>query len=241
MPIGIMTNVLTVAVAGAVGGLISKFLPQKIVTFLTDIFGFCSITIGITALTKINSLTVVILSVLLGSVIGAFCDFDLHISQLISGAMEHLPVQKGNALGESQRNMMCMLAAIVCFSGTGIFGAISEGLDGNSSILMAKSVMDFASILIFAVQLGGIIALFSIPQAVVFLTLYFAASFLAPFFTAAAIADFKAVGGLLTLVIGYNLLAGVNNWKVIKVLNMIPALAVVLIISHLCSVLSISL
>ena len=155
--------------------------------------------------------------------------------------MKHLPGRAGSALSESQHNLLCMMAAIICFSGTGIFGAISEGLDGNSSILVAKSVMDFASILIFAVELGGIIALFAIPQAAIFLVLYFAASFLAPFFTATAIADFKAVGGILTLVIGYNLLARVNSWKNLKVLNMIPALAVVLIVSRLCSVLSLSL
>lgn len=241
MPIGILTNVLTVAAAGVLGGLISKYLPARIVSFLTDIFGFCSITIGITALSNVSSLTVVILSVLLGSAIGAACDLDRLISWLISGAIDRLPTGDKKAFGESKRNLMCTLAAIVCFSGTGIFGAISEGLDGNSGILMAKSVMDFASILIFAVQLGGIIAFFAVPQAVVFLTLFFAASFLAPLFTAAAISDFKAVGGVLTLVIGYNLLAGVNSWKPIKVLNMTPALAVVLAISRLCAVLSVSL
>lgn len=241
MPVGIMTNVLTVATAGVLGGIISKYLPGRMVSFLTDIFGFCSITIGINALTKINSLTIVILSILLGSAIGALCDIDRHISRLITNTMGHLPTQKEQSLGENQKNLLCTLAAIVCFSGTGIFGAISEGLDGNSSILMAKSVMDFASILIFAVQLGGVIALFAIPQGAVFLLLYFAATLLAPLFSASAVSDFKAVGGLLTFVIGYNLLAGVNHWKVIKVLNMIPALAVVLIVSRLCSFLSIPL
>lgn len=240
MPIGIMTNVLTVAVAGTLGGFISKYLPQRVVSFLKDTFGFCAITLGISSLTKMNSLTMVILSVLLGSAIGAACDIDRLISRLISGTIAHLPTG-GRTFDEAQRSLLCTLAAIVCFSGTGLFGAISEGLDGSGSILMAKSVLDFATILIFAVQLGSIIALFAIPQAVVFLTLFFAASFLSPFFTAQAIADFKAVGGLLTLVIGYNLLAGLNNWKVIKVLNMIPALAVVLIVSRLCAVLGVAL
>lgn len=241
MPVGIMTNVLTVAAAGILGGIISKYLPGRMVSFLTDIFGFCSITIGISALTKMNSLTIVILSILLGSAIGALCDIDRYISRLITGAMGCLASQNSKPLDEARKELLCTLAAIVCFSGTGIFGAISEGLDGNGSILMAKSVMDFASILIFAVQLGGVIALFAVPQAAVFLLLYFAAAWLAPLFSASAISDFKAVGGLLTLVIGYNLLAGVNHWKVIKVLNMIPALAVVLIASRLCSIFSIPL
>lgn len=49
------------------------------------------------------------------------------------------------------------------------------------------------------------------------------------------------MGVLLTFVIGYKLLAGVNHWKVIKVLNMIPALAVVLIASCLCNLFSVTL
>ncbi len=233
MPIGIMTNVLTVAIAGALGGVIKNRISQNIITNLTDIFGFCSITIGITVVSEINNVTVVIISILLGTIIGAVLNLDGMISGLISKLVAFFSSKYKSNSADSQQNMLCMMAVIVCFSGTGIFGAISEGLEGNSSILLAKSVMDFASILIFSVRIGGITALFSIPQAVIFITLYFAASFLAPLFNTVAIRDFKAVGAVITVVIGYNLLGNVNGWKNIKILNMIPSLAIVLIISNI--------
>ena len=82
-------------------------------------------------------------------------------------------------------------------------------------------------------QLGYIITIMAVPQLVIFLILFFAASALAPVFTAESIANFKATGGVLTVVIGYNLIGAQSGWKKIKVLNMIPALVFALLISWL--------
>ena len=232
MPVGIIINVCTVVVAGLLGGALGKYFPRKVVDFLTEIFGFCSLTIGISAMTKMNSLTIVIISVLLGSIVGVLCRVDEGITKGIAAVTRRL-CRSGDSADEAKTDLLCMMMAVVCFSGTGIFGALSEGLDGDSSILMAKSVMDFFCILIFSVQLGYIITIMAVPQLVIFLILFFAASALAPVFTAESIANFKATGGVLTVVIGYNLIGAQSGWKKIKVLNMIPALVFALLISWL--------
>lgn len=241
MPVGIITNICAVAAAGVLGGWAGKHLPKRITGYLVKIIGFCSITIGITSLQNLNSLTVVILSILLGSVIGAAADLDKGIAKLISGGLNLVYKKNSRSYDPDNLSLLCTVAAIVCFSGTGIFGAICEGLDGNSSILLAKSVMDFFSVSVFAVQLGMSVSLLAFPQTVVFLTCFFAASMLSPLFTAAAVGNFKAAGGILTLLIGYNLLAEFNGWKKIGVMNMIPCLAVVLLISRLCEVFALHL
>ena len=233
MPIGIITNVSTVVVAGLLGGALGRYFPRKVVDFLREIFGFCSLTIGISAMTKMNSLTIVIISVLLGSIVGVLCRVDAGITKGISAVVRRLCRGGSEASDTARIELMCMMMAVVCFSGTGIFGALSEGLDGDSSILMAKSVMDFFCILIFSVELGYIITIMAAPQLVIFLVLFFAASALAPVFTAESIANFKATGGVLTVVIGYNLIGAQNGWKSIKVLNMIPALMFALLLSWL--------
>ncbi len=240
MPVGIMTNVCTVVLASLLGGVLGRYFPRKVTDFLAEIFGFCALTIGISAITRMNSLSIVIISVLLGSVAGVLCQIDSVINQGIAVFMKRLNRGAGSA-DEEHMELLCMLMAIVCFSGTGIFGALSEGLDGDSSILIAKSVMDFFSVLVFSLELGNIIAFMAIPQAVIFLALYSAASVLAPVLTPESIGNFKAAGGVLTLVIGYNLLAAQNRLKTVKVLNMIPALAFALLISWLSTRYSVNL
>lgn len=120
--------------------------------------------------------------------------------------------------------ILCLAMAIICFSGTGIFGALSEGLDGDHSILLAKSVLDLFTVMVFATSVGWLVTLFSLPQTVIFLLFFFTASLISPILTAQAIANFKATGGILTVMVGYNMLAGQVGLKKIRVLNAVPAL-----------------
>ena len=235
MPVGIITNVGVVLVAGTLGGMLGKYIPRKIVDFLMAIFGFCSLTIGVTAVVKLDSLTLVIVSVLLGSVFGTLMDIDAQVTRAINTVTRRIDRSGSGGKNEARTEYLCMVAAIVCFSGTGIFGALSEGLDGDSSILLAKSVLDFFSLIIFAVELGYTVALLALPQALIYAILFLTASLLAPVFTPQTVGNFKAVGGVLTIVIGYNLIGAMSGLKKIKVLNMIPALAVILLLSWLCA------
>lgn len=234
MPVGILTNVATVVVTGILGGAFGRLFPGKVRDFLTEIFGFCSLTIGISAIIKMNSLTVVIISVLIGSVAGVLLQIDEGIGRGIAFTVNRLDLKKQQTASEERTELLGMMVAILCFSGTGIFGALSEGLDGDSSILLAKSVMDFFCVLVFSFQTGYVITLIAVPQLIIYLLLFFAATALSPVMTAESIADFKAAGGVLTVVIGYNLIARQNHLKSVKILNMIPALAFALLISWLC-------
>ena len=57
----------------------------------------------------------------------------------------------------SQEEFLSKFVAIVVlfsFSGTGIFGAMNEGMSGNFDILIVKSFLDFFTAMIFATSLG---------------------------------------------------------------------------------------
>ena len=116
--------------------------------------------------------------------------------------------------------------AIICFSGTGLFGALSEGLDGDHSILLAKSVLDLFTVMVIASSTGKLVVLFSVPQAVIFTLCFFAAGLVSSALTEQAVANFKAVGGILTVMVGYNMLAGQVGLKKIRVLSAVPALVI---------------
>lgn len=245
IPYGIIADVCAVALGGVVGGLLKKVLPKRIIEASFLVFAFCAVSIGIIATIKLNSLTVVMVSVILGCMIGELCCIEAGVQKLIKFTVGKINRKKialldtldGEAKAEAQAELnlqlelLCLSMAIICFSGTGIFGALNEGLDGDHSILLAKAVLDFFTVLVIAAQIGMFISVFALPQAVVFLVCFFIASLISPVLTAEAVANFKSVGGVLTIIIGYNMLASQLNLKKVRVLNLIPAFILVLLFS----------
>lgn len=255
VPYGIIADVCAVALGGVVGGLLKKILPKRIIEASFFVFAFCAVSIGIIATIKLNSLTVVMVSVILGCIIGELCYIEAGVQKLIKftvGKINRkqialLDTLDGEAKSKAQADLnlqielLCLSMAIICFSGTGIFGALSEGLDGDHSILLAKAVLDFFTVLVIAAQIGMFISVFALPQAVIFLICFFIAALISPILTAEAIANFKSVGGVLTIIIGYNMLASQLNLKKARVLNLIPAFILVLFFSWVVTYLPIAI
>ncbi|MGN0807479.1 MAG: DUF554 family protein [Candidatus Coproplasma sp.] len=251
VPYGIIADVAAVALGGVLGGLLKKVMPKRIIESLFIVTAFCAFGIGIVSTIKLSSLTVVMVSVILGCVIGELCRIETGIQKLIGFTVNKLNGKQLallDTLGEEERQkaqedmrlkveLLSLSMAIICFSGTGFFGALSEGLDGDHSILLAKSVLDFFTVLVIAAQIGYFVSVFAAPQAVIFLICFFIASLISPILTSEAVANFKSVGGVLTLVIGYNMLASQTGLKKVRVLNLIPAFILVLFFSWLVTLL----
>ena len=228
-PIGIAANVTAVILGGLAGSVIGKYLPKRVTEMLYMSFGFCALCIGVVSVVKLHSLTVVILSVLFGGVIGEVCRIDSGVQRLIRSVMDR--ICKDQDASQERMELLCLAMAIISFSGTGIFGALSEGLDADHSILLAKSVLDLFTIMVIATQTGWFVTVFSIPQIIVFTLCFFLASLIAPVLTPETIGNFKAVGGVLTFMVGYNMLAGQTGLKKIRVLNAVPALVLSVVFS----------
>lgn len=242
-PIGITADVGAVILGAIVGGLIKKWLPERLSKSLFIVTAFCAISIGIISVIKLQSLTIVVLSVLIGCIIGELCYLEAGIQKLISFSVGK--IERREEISEEEKaskmDLLSLAMAIICFSGTGFFGALSEGLDGDHSVLLAKAVLDFFTVLVIATQIGCFIGLFALPQAIIFLICFFIAQLISPILTTAAINNFKSVGGILTIIIGYNMLASQVGLKKVKVLNLTPAFVIVLLLSWVTTYLPFSI
>lgn len=210
-PIGIAADCCAVAVGGLLGGALKKVMPKRITEALFIVTAFCAIAIGIISTIKLSSLTVAVVSILLGCIIGELCFIETGINKLnrfITKKLQRktidpatLSPDKAEEEAHRQQQQIELLSlsiAIICFSGTGFFGALSEGLDNDHSVLLAKAVLDFFTVLVIAAQIGCFVSIFAIPQTVIFLICFFLAGAISPILTADAIANFKSVGGVLT-------------------------------------------
>jgi uncharacterized membrane protein YqgA involved in biofilm formation len=117
---------------------------------------------------------------------------------------------------------------LYCMGAMTIMGAIEEGVEGSYDILLMKSLMDGVSSIALASALGVGVAFSVIPLLVYQGGLTLFSSFIGKHFTEVIINDLSATGGILLIGLGINIL----EIKQLKILNMIPALVIVVILSY---------
>ena len=219
MPIGVIVNCIAVLLGGILGAVLKNYFPDKLKHALPNIFGLSAITMGIYLIIRLESLSAVVLAVILGTVVGELLGLEENLLTGLKKLENALPIR----LNEEQLDILVSLIILFCFSGTGIFGAMNSAMTGDHSILYAKSVMDFFTAVIFGTTAGCMVGFIAIPQFLVGSVLFSAAAYLLPGVSDIMLANFKACGGIITLAVGLK----ISNIKKTSVLNILPSLILV--------------
>ena len=194
-------------------------VPVRIKQPMNVIFGIAAMAIGMVSLVKLQTLPAVILALILGALIGEIINLEAKIKLLFQTVLDKLHFKiTGNR--EEYMRFYLIVAVTFCASGTNIFGAISEGISGDFTILLSKAVMDIFAATIFAATLGRAMNLIVLPQFIILCTCFYWAQFIIPYTTQAMLNDFIAVGGLLTFVLGLS----IAQIKHISAANLLPSL-----------------
>ena len=247
MPIGVIVNILCVIFGGITGSLLGHKLSDSFKDGLNTVFGVCAMAIGISSIVLMVNMPAVIFSVIVGTAMG----LAIHLGEWINKAgalMQRViesvmhfsrkdgDVEKVYAGGTDPdkknlegKNLLLTTIVLFCCSGTGIYGTMVSGMTGDHSILLAKSILDFPTALIFACTLGMVVSVIAIPQLVIFLALFFMAKTIYPLCTPEMVNDFKACGGILLVATGFRII----KVKDFPIADMIPSMLLVMPISYL--------
>ena len=228
MPIGVIINTVAIFLGGIAGALLGSKLPEKYKEQLNLIFGLCSMGMGISSIVLMKYMPAVVFALIIGTIVGLVFKLGDKVYELCSKlqkVMIRIVPKKETNMSETEF-LATLITVIVlfCSSGMGIYGSLSEGMTGDSSLLITKSILDFFTAAIFACNLGYIVSLIAVPQFVIFTTLFLSASFIVPLTTPDMIADFKACGGFLMVAAGFRIL----KLKMFPVVDMIPAMILVM-------------
>lgn len=228
MPIGVIINTVAIFLGGIAGALLGNKLPEKYKEQLNLIFGLCSMGMGISSIVLMKYMPAVVFALIIGTIVGFVFKLGDKVYELCSKlqkVMIRIVPKKETNMSETEF-LATLITVIVlfCSSGMGIYGSLSEGMTGDSSLLIIKSILDFFTAAIFACNLGYIVSLIAVPQFVIFTTLFLSASFIVPLTTPDMIADFKACGGFLMVAAGFRIL----KLKMFPVVDMIPAMILVM-------------
>ena len=112
----------------------------------------------------------------------------------------------------------------VCIGAMAIVGSINDGLYGDCTILITKSILDFIIIMVMAASLGKGTIFSALPVALLQGSVTALAVLIKPIMTDTALLYLSVVGNILIFCVGINLVFG----KKIKVANLLPAIILAL-------------
>lgn len=219
MPLGVICNVLAVAAGGILGTRMGNRLSPEFREKLNQVFGICSVGIGISSVMLMKNMPAVILALILGTVAGIL----IRLGNAISKGGRKLAGLFPGGSDNNSNGLLVTAIVLFCASGTGIYGSIVSGMSGDHSILIAKSILDLFTAMIFACSLGLAVSAIALPQLVIFLVLFLCAKLLYPLTTPVMVDDFKACGGLIMIATGFR----IAKMKDFPVADMIPAMILV--------------
>ena len=216
---GVLVNVLTVVVGSTVGLLLKKQIPEKLTNAVMTAIGLCTVAIGVTGVIKGQNQLVMIISLVLGTIIGTIIDID--------GKLTKIGDKLQNKKGENEKSTFSQgfvtASLLFCVGAMTIVGSMNAGISGDNQMLYTKSVLDLISSTMLGASLG-IGVLFSSAFVLVFQGGLVALSMaLGSFLNDFAVAELICAGSVMIIALGLNLI-GITK---IKVANLLPGLVLV--------------
>jgi uncharacterized membrane protein YqgA involved in biofilm formation len=222
--LGTYVNTTAVIIGSLIGLLLHQRFPENLKKIGFQAIGLCVLVLGMSMALKTENFLILIFSVLIGALMGEA----MRLDRCIDRFGEFLKTRIGSNNDQFSEGLVTAFI-IYCMGAMTIIGAIEDGLNNDYSILFAKSLMDGCASIALASTFGigvlfSAIPLFVFQGGITLLAVYSKA-----FFTEALIAELSAVGGVVLMGLGIQLL----ELKELKVINLLPALILVIILVRL--------
>lgn len=215
--LGTLVNVGAIILGSLLGLSFKKGIKDSVQATLMDGLGLSVMVIGIIGSIKAQNIILMILSLVIGALIGEWIDIDSRLETL------------GNKLqgiaGKGDQNIskgFVTASLVYCVGAMAIVGSLESGIQGNHETLFAKSVLDGISAIVFSSSLGIGVLFSSIPVLIYQGGMTLFANIIKDFLSPELINELSALGSVLILAIGINIL----GLKKIKVANLLPAMMI---------------
>lgn len=225
--LGTLIDAAAILFAGLVGKYFGRQLNERHQESLSMATGVSILFIGISGAmsgmlqmskeTLISGGSMLVVACLaLGALIGEVIN--------IEGSFEKfgqwLKVKSGNTKDPDFVNAFVVATLTVCIGAMAVIGPLQDGISGDISLLLTKSVLDFIIVIILSSSLGKGAVFSAFPVLIIQGAITAFAHVLKPIVTDGALANISLVGSILIFCVGLNIVFG----KRIRVANMLPAL-----------------
>ncbi|MDD7795796.1 DUF554 domain-containing protein [Clostridium sp. 'White wine YQ'] len=228
--LGTIINFIAILIGGSLGLFIKGGLPKRFMDTIMNGIALCIIYIGFSGAIKSEQMLLIVVSIVIGSLIGELIDIDGKLVAL-GNFIESKSKKSSEGVSISQGFVTASL--LFCVGAMAIVGALEGGLSHKHDILFTKSILDGITSIILSSTLGIGVLLSAFCVLIYQGIIVLGSSLLQGILTTSIITEMSAVGSLLILGLGLNML-GITK---IKVANMLPGIIVPIIygivISHI--------
>lgn len=218
--IGTLINCIAIVIGSALGLLLRRGMKESISKTVMQGVGLSVILIGINGAIQTQNTLLVIISMVIGGVLGAWIDIDAKMNRLGDWAQKKLTRDSSENNTFAQGFVTASL--VYCVGAMAVVGALDSGIRGDHSTLIAKAVLDGITAIVFTSSLGIGVMLSAVPILIYQGSIALLGNAIAPLLSDAVITEMSAVGGLLIMAIGINMALE----KDIKVANLLPAILI---------------
>lgn len=220
--LGTIVNCVAIFVGCIVGLFIKGKMTTKISNTIMNGLALCVIYIGISGALKGEDTIQMIICIAVGALIGEVIDIDKRLVKL-GDYFEKKVKKKSDTISVSEGFVTSSL--LFCVGAMAVVGSLESGLKGDNTTLLAKSMLDGISSVIFASTLGIGVMLSVLSVFIYQGTITMAAGFLSGILSTTVITNMSVVGSLLMIGLGLNMLEVTK----IKVANLLPAIFIPII------------
>lgn len=217
--IGTIINSAAILLGTLCGVLAKRGIPERLRDAVMQGQGLCIVLIGLSGALKTTSTLCMILSIVLGSLLGAGLDIERRLNNLGRRLEKRLLRGKAEENGGIARGFVSG-TLMYCVGAMAIVGAMNSGLHGDHSTLIAKALLDGVISVFLASLLGVGVALSAVSVFLYQGLITLLSGLLQSVLTDAVVTEMGAVGGLLVAGVGLNMIYD----KHISVGNMLPAM-----------------
>ena len=227
--LGTLINTAAVVVGGLLGLLLKNGIAKRFEAILMQALGLATIFIGASGVLKYmlvvengvlatRGTMLLIFSLVIGSLLGQLLDIESKREILGIKLKAAVRIKNDNRFVEG----FVTTSLIVCVGAMAIVGAMEDGLSGDSSMLVAKAMLDFALVAILASAYGVGPIFSAIPIFIYQGAITCIAALFGTVISPGLIEQLSFVGSALIFCVGVNLV----REKTFKVANMLPALLI---------------
>lgn len=218
---GTVVNMVAVLLGGTLGTLIGARLPPGVRQIVLQGVGLVTLVVGMEMALGTENVLVVLGSILIGGILGEWGRIDARLEQLGRWLEARTAAFPLLARGDFTRGFVTA-SLVFCVGPLTVLGAMQEGISGDSTLFLIKSVLDGFTSIAFAASLGMGVTFAALTVLVVQGGLTLGAGVLQGVLSDAMTTEIAATGGVMLLGIGLLLL----EIKPIRVANFLPSLLV---------------
>ena len=224
--LGTLVNSGVIILGSLIGLLLKRGLPEKWQETMINSIALCVFIIGIQMAMKTDNIIIVIISLVIGSIIGEIIDIEEVMNGLGAWLGSKLSKESGSIAGQIAEGFVNS-SILFCTGAMAIVGSIQDGLSGDCSTLFAKATLDGIIALILTANVGVGVMLSAITVGVYQGSITLMAGFVEPYITEVILQEITASGGVMIMAIGTNMLRITK----IRIGNMLPGMLVAAVLA----------